>query len=78
MVRVSLKRIDAARLRRRARAVRETDRRAFWMSGADRERRERLADLMDKAAEAAERAADAEAAAEAVVAQAHGREGWMR
>lgn len=71
-MRVSLKRIDAARLRARARAVREADRRAFWMSGADRERRERLADLMDAAAERAELAADAEAAAEGLVAQARG------
>lgn len=71
-MRVSLKRIDAARLRARARKVREADRRVFWMSGADRERRERLAELMDAAAEAAERAADDEAAAEGLVAQARG------
>jgi hypothetical protein len=64
-VRVNLKRIDAARLRARARAVRSTDRRVFWMSEVDRARRERLADLMDAAAERAElAAADDDAAAD--------------
>ena len=67
MVRVDLKRIDAARLRQRARRVREADRRVWWMSEADRARRERLAELMDAAADAAERAADESDAAEAAV-----------
>lgn len=62
-MRVSLKRIEAHRMRRRAAAVRAADRRVFWMSGADRERRERLACLMDAAADKLDRAAaDADAA----------------
>lgn len=58
-MRVSLKRIEAHRLRARAGAVRDTDRRAWWVSEVDRARRERLASLMDEAADRLEREATA-------------------
>lgn len=56
--RVSFRLIEAHRLRARARKVREADGRAFWISTADRERRARLADLMDAAAAELERRAE--------------------